>query len=813
MSAPSSTGSRLQQGLEEARAELDQAKQRQVELNQQIASLQPACEQAARLARDIVVRHARAHASQAISQARRQASSQALGLGAVAGSRRRTLLLWAFLLLGLPWLLTAFSPLRWEMGVTLPPLLRLAGLLMRGYFSFQALFVVVLTLVPSAFVYWLCFLVGRNRLARRASTEVRDYVSQVAGYTARLIHVGTRTLADPKHPHAAVVAPRAQPLESMRFDPALGEMRDSDLVALFSGEAIIAALRLPVAGKTPAVVPFVNFSAAQKSTLEAIAQQAGSELAAATSAPIRALAEVAEQLRPVQEQIDLLGRRVQTLANVQANWADVALAEAALDQILKLVDLFASGRKPAPKGILLYGPPGTGKTLIARKLARHAGCHFEAATIADLKAGLIGQTAPKVKEVFARCRKNAPTLLFVDECESAFARRGGTDTDAFGAELVQTFLSEWDGFEENAGAVLVIGATNRRDILDDAIVSRFTASVEIGLPDAQARRAILGNELDKAGLDLEVPEALVTETSGMSGRDLHTLVASVAADSMGGRLAPDALLAAVRKLRGKGSTQVRQLGWGDIVLPPGTGQEFEGLGKELKNAEQLAKLGIPPPRGILLYGPPGTGKTQIARVLASQSGLGFVAASTADLKANYIGQSGSKVKALFEKARAQAPCILFIDEIDIVAPARDGSGSGDTFTQEIIGQLLQELDGVASTQGQVFLLAASNHPERIDGALLSRMERKVEIGLPDMAGRQAIITLQLAGKPVAFDVQAAAQSLALRTEGASGRDLQSLVTRATRSAVKRAMLHGDDASATVLQIEDLEQALETTQTA
>ena len=398
-------------------------------------------------------------------------------------------------------------------------------------------------------------------------------------------------------------------------------------------------------------------------------------------------------------------------------------------------------------------------------------------------------------------------ILFIDECESTFARRGGADTDAFGNELVQTFLSEWDGFNQDAGKVFVVAATNRKDIIDNAILSRFTTTIEIGLPNGKARKRILENEFAQADMQFKVNDDIVHETAGMSGRDLHTLIASLVAESLNRDLNADMLLEHIRKIRGKGSTNVKAMTWDDIVLPNSTMSEFQNLGKELRNAEKLAELGISTPKGILLYGPPGTGKTQIARVLASQSGLSFIGATTSDLKANYIGQSGSKVKQLFEQARSQAPCILFIDEIDIVAGARNGSN--DSFIQEIVGQMLQELDGIATKEGQVFLLAASNYPENIDSALMSRLERKIEIGLPNEFARSQIIANILRKKPTNFDVETIAIQLAKQTENYSGRDLNSLITRATRHAVNRALQTGDDIENTKIIEQDLFNNIET----
>ncbi len=803
---PAAAGGYLQQNYTQAVADLAEAQTRLQAARDEVDRHYPACEQAAAAMQQALRETVREQNGVILQDARRSVRRKALSLRAVSAGWKTGALLWLALLGIGPWLTLKLLPL---FGMPMPFLQWLSFLSEPWNWGLNGLVFYLANLIPWGLAYAGLVRFGGYRLSRSNTTQSRALIQAFATYRISMMRFATQDSGDATYPYLATRAPwdERDVLDSWRIDASHGAMHGATFACFhLPGEegALHSVLRLD---GEPLLLPIKGQQAPHEWQWLGLLTQRGAAALAAHAAPIRELSVHAEVLRTQQSQVRALQRRVKTLHDVQTNWTDVAIDAPVLDQVLKLVDLFVSGRKPAPKGILMYGPPGTGKTLIARKLARHAGCHFESVTIADLKGEYLGHTGPKVKAIWERCRKQAPALLFIDECESAFARRGGIDNDRFGDELVQTFLAEWDGVEQANGKVFVIGATNRRDIIDDAIVSRFTTMVEIGLPNADSRRRILRHELQQAGINLAIPDALVTETSGLSGRDLHTLVASLMAEHLNGTPDADALMAAVRRIRGKGSTQVKALGWDDIVLPPSTREEFVGLGKELRNAEQLAQLGIPAPRGILLYGPPGTGKTQIARVLASQSGLGFVAATTSDMKANYTGQSGSKVKALFERARAQAPCILFIDEIDIVAPSRDGGG--DNFSQEIVGQMLQELDGVASKEGQVFLLAASNHPERIDSALLSRMERKVEIGLPDRAGRAAIIALQLSGKPLAFDPAEVTAQLADRTEGCSGRDLQSLVTRATRRAVKRAMLHGDDASATRLELVDLEEAMAT----
>jgi len=658
-------------------------------------------------------------------------------------------------------------------------------------------------LAYAALVYW-----GIQREGERGSAAERAAIVTFRGMQPAFLAFDDKESSDPAYPYLGTIAPGgAEPVtKGFRIDKHYGIQFGATFLGMMGPDSRFRMLmRLPMDGFSPLVISFGE--AKETDASWRVWQGLGSSLISAASvhAPlVRRYRLAVEELEGYYATQRLVTQRIRTLEGLDRERADVALPTQTLDRILKLVDLFKSGRQPSPKGMLLFGPPGTGKTLVARKLAKQQGCNFIAVGVADLKSEHIGGTGPRVKEVWERCRKNAPTLLFVDECESVFSARGGVASDKFSAELVQTFLSEWDGFNQSAGQVFVIGATNRRDLLDTAIMSRFTESIEFGPPDAEGRRRILGVEFEKARLSLQPDETIVRETAGMSGRDLHTLVSKVLAEHIDGEFTADEFVAEVRKLRGKSSTSVQQLGWGDVILPDATRAEFQSLGRELVHSEELRELNVQVPRGILLYGPPGTGKTQVARVLASQSGLSFLAASSSELKAGYTGQSGQFVRQLFDRARAQAPCILFIDEIDTVAGIR---GNGDSFTTEIVAQLLQEIDGITTRNGQVFLLAASNRPDSIDPALLSRMERKIEIGLPDETARAAILQLQMERKPLDFDLKEGSKLLASRTEGMSGRDLQSLVTQATRLALQRAIATSGDPRNLSIRKEDFDAVL------
>jgi transitional endoplasmic reticulum ATPase len=493
-------------------------------------------------------------------------------------------------------------------------------------------------------------------------------------------------------------------------------------------------------------------------------------------------------------------------ARAKKIWEDLILDEKVKDELIELALHFDSGSLAASKGLLLYGPPGTGKTLIARKLSETMGAEFFPVTVAELKGPWIGQTAERTKAIWEKALAAPKAVLFVDECEGVFGARGGAGVDSFVEELVQTFIAQWDGFSKQRN-VWVVGATNLRDKIDAAVLSRFGEEVQIPLPGSRERVKIFQQELAKKGIRGPLPAETEELTQGFSGRDLENIAGRIArkCEAAGG-VTLEILEAVTRNKRAQGSTASDgNATWDRLVLPEQTLQTLKNTAELFKHAEEFEKINISMPRGILLYGPPGTGKTQIARTLAKESGLQFIAATTGDLKANYIGQSANKVKMLFERARGCAPCILFIDELDIVAPGR-GSRNNDSFTQEIVGQLLQELDGVKSVAGQIFLLGATNLLESIDSAIRSRFPTHIEIPPPDEDGIAALLRVFLGKKPIDFDLEPASRIMAKGMAGFSGRDIRSIVERAEQAAVGRAIKAGKPQSAKITLV-DLRAAL------
>lgn len=300
-------------------------------------------------------------------------------------------------------------------------------------------------------------------------------------------------------------------------------------------------------------------------------------------------------------------------------------------------------------------------------------------------------------------------------------------------------------------------------------------------------------------MSCKLPPETSELTQGMSGREIESLAGRLAREQSGVQITGELLSGYTEAFRKQGSTQTDASAvWEKLILSETVLKDLKTTAGMLAHAEAFTKRGINVPRGLLLYGPPGTGKTQIARTLANETGLRFIAASTADMKAGFVGQSGQKVRELFERARESAPCLLFLDELDIVAPARGAGSNGDQFTQEIVGQLLQEMDGVKAHSQSVFVLAATNRIDQVDSAVLSRFPKRVEIPIPDEKARQQLLQVMLHLKPVAFDIGEVSGFLAKHGVGMSGRDLRNWIDHAELNAVGRAIEAGDPDSTTII---------------
>jgi transitional endoplasmic reticulum ATPase len=462
----------------------------------------------------------------------------------------------------------------------------------------------------------------------------------------------------------------------------------------------------------------------------------------------------------------------------------------------------------APKGVLLYGPPGTGKTLLARAVAAESRVHFIHLNGPEIMRKFYGESEARLREVFEEAARHAPAILFIDEIDAVAPKR----TEVVGEvekRVVAQLLSLMDGFVAR-GQVIVIGATNIPEVLDPALrrPGRFDREIEIGVPNAQARWQILQIHTRAMPLAADVNLQEIAEHShGFVGADLEALgqevgmialrrfLSSVPLDTDGIAAEELSTLQVTRDDFLAGLKEVEPSATREFFIEKSrtTFASLGGLGEAKRLLEGVIEhshvrdeiykqAGLAPPRGILLVGPSGTGKTAMARSLSGEKQLPLIAIDGPQLYSKWLGESERALREVFKKARRTAPCILFFDTIDAIAPKLGAEHTGNDIYQRILSQLLREIDNLRDVKG-VILLAASNRPERIDPALLrsGRFDYILAFAKPDPAERAVIMRLCCQRMPLASDVDL--EALAGRAEGYTGADLESLCKKATLLAI------------------------------
>jgi transitional endoplasmic reticulum ATPase len=439
-------------------------------------------------------------------------------------------------------------------------------------------------------------------------------------------------------------------------------------------------------------------------------------------------------------------------------------------------------------GILLHGPPGVGKTYFAQAIAGEYGLNFIHVSTGDLISSMQGGSARNIDKAFETALQNLPCLLFFDEFDSV-AQRRDSSPDQESRRTVNGLLTALEGSREERD-LLVMAATNSVEHLDPAVVrpGRFDRHIRIDLPDAEARRAIFAAEFDDRPVSADVDlDELVRRTEGMTPASIEKVVNTAALEvfreaAQTGRqleVGSQSLLRAIEGLGGQDRPTVEHWTWDSLVLPPAVKAQLQQLQAVIEDPEAARRFGVDPPTGLLLAGPPGTGKTTVAKVLAAQARCSFYPVSGADVMSKWVGESEGNIRRLFERARANRPSIVFIDEIDAIAGRRGAVEVHDTQ----VNQLLAEIDGVAGQRG-VFVVGATNRPDQIDPAMLrgGRLSRTIVLGLPDDAGRLAILRLATARMPT---VGVRLDELARDTDGMSPADLKALCQEAALAAMSR----------------------------
>ena len=476
---------------------------------------------------------------------------------------------------------------------------------------------------------------------------------------------------------------------------------------------------------------------------------------------------------------------------------------------LRYPELFERLGVEAPKGVLLHGPPGTGKTLLAKAVASETNANFSSISGPEIMSKFYGESEGRLREIFDQSQENAPSIIFIDELDSIAPKREEV-TGEVEKRVVSQLLALMDGLQSR-GKVVVIGATNRPNALDPALrrPGRFDREIEIGVPNKDGRLQVLQIHTRAMPLADDVDlKRLANVTHGFVGADLEALTKEAALHALR-RILPDIDFQAesvpaeilnkiivdmndfqesLREIEPSAMrevlVEVPNVKWTDIGGLAEVKEELqEAIEWPLKYPEIFAYMNTAPPKGVLLYGPPGTGKTLLAKAVANESEANFISIKGPELLSKWVGESEKAIREVFRKARQSAPTIIFFDELDSIAPVRGTGFGGSQVTERVISQILTELDGLEELK-DVVVIGATNRIDIVDPALLrpGRFDRLLNVPVPDLDARKAILKIHLEKKPLAEDVKI--DQLAEKTEGYSGADLAALANTTSMLVIK-----------------------------
>ncbi|MFG6283878.1 CDC48 family AAA ATPase [Sphingomonas sp. S6] len=522
-----------------------------------------------------------------------------------------------------------------------------------------------------------------------------------------------------------------------------------------------------------------------------------------------------------------------TQRRADVTYDDIGGMAQTIDQLREMVELplrypelFQRLGVDPPKGLLLYGPPGTGKTRLARAVANESDASFFLINGPEIMGSAYGESEGRLREIFEEAAKSAPSIVFIDEIDSIAPKRGSVQGEAE-KRVVAQLLTLMDGLEARANLV-VIAATNRPEAIDEALrrPGRFDREIVVGVPDERGRREILG--IHTRGMPLGDKVDLVElarTTYGFVGADLAALTREAAIEAVR-RIMPklnleertipaevlddlsvtrEDFLEALKRVQPSAMREVMveapRVRWDDVGgLDAAQNRLKEGVELPLKDPDAFRRLGIRPAKGFLLYGPPGTGKTLLAKAVAREAEANFIATKSSDLLSKWYGESEQQITRLFQRARQVAPCVIFIDELDSLVPARGGGLGEPQVTERVVNTILAEMDGLEELQS-VVVIGATNRPNLIDPALLrpGRFDELVYVGVPNQEGRRRILGIQTQKMPLADDVDL--DAIARQTDRFTGADLEDVVRRAGLVALRRSL------QSTAVTMADFESAL------
>jgi transitional endoplasmic reticulum ATPase len=475
---------------------------------------------------------------------------------------------------------------------------------------------------------------------------------------------------------------------------------------------------------------------------------------------------------------------------------------------LRFPELFEYLGIGAPKGIILCGPPGTGKTLIVRALIHEVGAYFCSINGPEIVGKWYGESESRLRDVFEEARKHAPAVILIDELDALAPKRDEVHGEVE-RRIVATLLTLMDGITKQRG-VVVVGTTNRPNAIDSALrrQGRFGHEIHIGVPDVEGRKRILEIHTRQMPLSGDVRlDALAELCVGFVGADVASLCREAAYNTLRRSFSEEQFQKGEIANRDGLSVTMADFELALPSIPPSALKEFvievpkvswgdvggldevkrvlnENIAYAFTKRAAFRKAGLKPARGILLYGPPGTGKTILAKAVASQCAVNFISVKGPEILSKWQRESAERVRFLFAKAREAIPCVIFFDEIDAVAAARRGHEYSFDY-DSAVNQILCEMDGIEAAEG-VFVIGATNRPELLDPALLrpGRFDYQVEVPLPDLSARAAILAVHLANKPVEPGVDLG--DLMEATQGFSGAEIAESCRLAAMDALRDA---------------------------
>ncbi len=529
-----------------------------------------------------------------------------------------------------------------------------------------------------------------------------------------------------------------------------------------------------------------------------------------------AVTPAADAVLVIQKTVFHIAEKGESLRGVpQVTYEDIGGLTDEIKKVREMIELplrhpeiFEKLGIEAPKGVLLYGPPGTGKTLLAKAVANESNAHFISISGPEIMSKFYGESEARLREIFKEAREKSPSIVFVDEIDSIAPKREEV-TGEVERRVVSQMLSLMDGLEAR-GKVIVISATNRPNAIDPALrrPGRFDREIEIKVPDKKGRKDILLIHSRNMPLTDDVDVDKISSVShGYVGADLEYLCKEAAMKCLR-RLLPilnleeekvppetlDKLIVnhgdftrALIEVTPSGMREVfienPDVKWDDVGGLEDVKRELqEAVEWPMKYPDLYDKLGHKMPRGILLHGPSGTGKTLLAKAVATQSEANFVSVRGPELLSKWVGESEKGIREIFKRARQSAPCVIFFDEIDSIAPIR-GAGGETAVSERVVSQLLTELDGMENMHG-VVVLAATNRADMIDPALLrpGRFDKIIQIPLPDKQSRKSILKINAEKIPIISEEgnpkHVDFEKLSEITDGLSGADTASIANTA-----------------------------------